>query len=29
VIFAAIADHFAMAGEEEEIVCAVPLLDDV
>jgi hypothetical protein len=29
VILAAIAGHFAMAGEEDEIVGAVPLLDDV
>ena len=29
VILAAIADHFAMAGEEDEVVGAVPLLDDV
>jgi hypothetical protein len=29
VIFAAIADHFAAAGEEDEVVGAVPLLDDV
>ena len=29
VIFAAIADHFAATGEEDKIVGAIPLLDDV
>ncbi len=29
VIFTAIADHFTMAGEEDEIIGDVPLLDDV
>jgi hypothetical protein len=29
VILAAIADHFAAAGEEDEIVGTVPLLDDI
>jgi hypothetical protein len=29
VILTAVADHFAVAGEEDEVVGAVPLLDDV
>src|SRR5271170_2484083 len=29
VIFAAIADHFAATGEEDKIVGAVPLLDNI
>lgn len=29
MILATIADHFASAGEEDEVVGAVPLLDDV
>lgn len=29
VILTAVADHFAAAGEEDEVVGAVPVLDDV
>jgi hypothetical protein len=29
VIFVAIADHFAATGEEDKIVGAIPLLDDI
>jgi hypothetical protein len=29
MVLAAIADHFASTGEEDEVVGAVPLLDDV
>ena len=29
MVLAAVADHFAASGEEDEVIGAVPLLDDI